>query len=80
MASDITQPAGEEPRLDLRFTGRTAPSTAETAAVIAVVTAAIEQREPAAAEAAPGDQWVRSGGALRRPIEPGPGRWQRALR
>jgi hypothetical protein len=80
VASDITQPSGDAPRLDLRFVDRTAPTVTETAAVIAVVTAAIEQREPAAAAAAPGDEWGRSGRALRRPVEPGPGRWQRALR
>jgi hypothetical protein len=79
VASDPTAPT-EGPQLDLRFVGRTAPGVAETAAIIAVVSAAIEQREPAPADTAIGSDWVRSGRALRRPVEPGPGRWQRALR
>lgn len=79
MASTETSTDGRI-ELDLRFVDRRRPSPAETAAVTAVVAAVLEQRAPVAAETGGADDWVRSGGALRRPIEPGPGRWQRSLR
>lgn len=78
MAS-TTAPGDDRTELDLRFVDRRRPTPAETAAVTAVVAAALEQRVPAAAETGTSD-WVRSGGALRRPIETGSGRWQRSLR
>ncbi len=79
MASDPQHPAEANRPIDLRFVDRTAPTAAETAAVIAVVSAALEQREPAPLDAPGGDEWVRSGRALRQPVQPGPGRWRRAL-
>lgn len=69
------------PPVDLRFVDRRPPTPAETAAVIAVVTAVLEERAPETAAAPAGrDEWVRSGTALRRPIETGQGRWRRSLR
>lgn len=54
----------------------------DAAAVTAVLLGAIDDELSAAASAAePGrDQWVRSAGALRTPIDVGHGRWQRAAR
>lgn len=54
----------------------------DAAAVTAVLLGAIDEELSAAASAAePGrEQWVRSGGALRTPIDLGHGRWQRAAR
>ncbi|MFD6054771.1 acyl-CoA carboxylase epsilon subunit [Agromyces sp. NPDC060279] len=70
-----------QPVVDLRFVDRWPMTPAETAAVIAVVTAVLEEHTPeASAPPAGRDEWVRSGAALRRPIETGQGRWQRALR
>ncbi|GLU90664.1 acyl-CoA carboxylase epsilon subunit [Agromyces sp. NBRC 114283] len=69
------------PAVDLRFVDRRPPTPAETAAVIAVVTAVLEEHTPEASVAPAGrDEWVRSGSALRRPVETGQGRWQRSLR
>ncbi|MDQ0895383.1 hypothetical protein [Agromyces ramosus] len=63
-----------------RFVSRVDPEDA--AAVTAVLLGAVDDELSAAASAAePGrDQWVRSAGALRTPIDVGHGRWQRAAR
>ncbi|WP_448809330.1 acyl-CoA carboxylase subunit epsilon [Agromyces bauzanensis] len=65
---------------DLRFVTR-GVSHEEAAAVTAVILAALDEQSGEAAIAEPvRDRWVRSGNALRRPIEVGPGNWARAVR
>jgi hypothetical protein len=65
---------------DLRFVSR-GVTDAEAAAVTAVVLAALDEAGGAASVAEPvRDRWVRSGHALRSPIDVGPGNWSRSGR
>ncbi|WP_022893654.1 acyl-CoA carboxylase epsilon subunit [Agromyces subbeticus] len=63
----------------LRFATR-AVTADDAAAVTAVLLAALDEEADAAASVVePGrSAWVRSGGAMRRPLDVGPGRWARA--
>ncbi|WP_022888290.1 acyl-CoA carboxylase epsilon subunit [Agromyces italicus] len=72
--------AGDPRAADLRILSRSV-SDEETAAVTAVLLAAADAEAPETDEVAPGrNAWVRSGGAIRRPVEVGPGSWVRSLR
>ena len=74
--------SGADPRAaDLRILSRNL-SDEEAAAVTAVILASIDE---AAGDAEAADEpgrnpWVRSGDAMRRPIEVGSGRWVRSVR
>lgn len=73
---------GADPRAaTLRFRSRTV-SDEEAAAVTAVILAAVDEAAVAAASVDDPrrNPWVRSGGAMRRPLEAGPGRWVRSGR
>jgi hypothetical protein len=81
MNNDTRPDAGTEARsVDLRFVTR-GVTHVESAAVSAVVLAALEDSASAAPAAEVGrDAWVRSGGALRTPFTRGPGAWTRSGR
>lgn len=65
---------------DLRFVTRGVTHD-EAAAVTAVILAALDEQSGGDHAAEPGrDPWVRSGNAIRRPVEVGPGSWVRAAR
>ncbi|HEY6800823.1 MAG TPA: acyl-CoA carboxylase epsilon subunit [Agromyces sp.] len=64
----------------LRFVTRDV-SHEEAAAVTAVVLASLDEHTGEASEPEPTrDPWVRSGRALRAPLEVGPGAWKRSAR
>lgn len=73
--------AASDPRAaELRILTRSV-SDEETAAVTAVLLAAVDAEVPDDVAADPGrNAWVRSGGAIRRPVEVGPGRWVASVR
>jgi hypothetical protein len=72
MSDDIDERAAA-----LRFETRTV-TPEDAAAVTAVLLAALDEESAVEASVDPGrSAWVRSGGAVRRPIEVGPGRWAR---
>jgi hypothetical protein len=81
MAEISTSDASEARASQLRFVSRHV-DVEDAAAVTAVLLAAIDDEATAAAsDAEPRrDEWVRSSGALRTPLEVGHGRWQRAGR
>ncbi|MFF2273393.1 acyl-CoA carboxylase epsilon subunit [Agromyces sp. NPDC058136] len=71
---------GDPRAAELRILTRSV-SDEETAAVTAVLLAAVDAEEPDDGAADPGrNAWVRSGGAIRRPVEVGPGRWVASVR
>ncbi|MFF2493106.1 acyl-CoA carboxylase epsilon subunit [Agromyces sp. NPDC058064] len=75
-----SEAAGDPRAAELRILSRSV-SDEETAAVTAVLLAAADAEVPEADEVAPGrNAWVRSGGAIRTPVEVGPGRWVGSLR
>ncbi|MBM7830009.1 hypothetical protein JOE59_000714 [Agromyces cerinus] len=73
MSDDIDERADA-----LRFETRVV-TPEDAAAVTAVLLSALDEQTAAEASVDPGrSAWVRSGGAMRRPLEVGPGRWARA--
>ncbi|KQZ08747.1 hypothetical protein ASD23_10220 [Agromyces sp. Root1464] len=73
MSDDIDERAAA-----LRFETRVV-TPEDAAAVTAVLLAALDEQTAGEASADPGrSAWIRSGGAMRRPLEVGPGRWVRA--
>jgi hypothetical protein len=79
--SESPVPDADQRAADLRILSRSIGDD-EAAAVTAVILASVDE---AAAVAASVDEpgrapWVRSSGAMRRPIEVGPGRWVRSAR
>ncbi|GAA1749676.1 acyl-CoA carboxylase subunit epsilon [Agromyces humatus] len=79
--SETPEPGADQRSADLRIISRNIGHE-EAAAVTAVILASVDE---AAAVAASVDEpgrapWVRSSGAMRRPIEVGPGRWVRSGR
>ena len=72
MSDDIDERAAA-----LRFETRVV-TPEDAAAVTAVLLAALDEQTAAEASVDLGrNAWVRSGGAMRRPLEVGPGRWVR---
>ncbi|SIN70258.1 acyl-CoA carboxylase epsilon subunit [Agromyces cerinus] len=73
MSDDIDERADA-----LRFETRVV-TPEDAAAVTAVLLAALGEQSADEASVDPGrSAWVRSGGAMRRPLDVGPGRWVRA--
>lgn len=79
--SESAVPGADQRAADLRIISRNIGEE-EAAAVTAVVLASVDDAAAVAASVdEPGrNPWVRSSGAMRRPIEVGPGRWIRAGR
>lgn len=72
MSDDIDERAAA-----LRFETRVV-TPEDAAAVTAVLLAALDEQTAGEASVDPGrSTWIRSGGAMRRPLEVGPGRWVR---
>ena len=72
MSDDIDERAAA-----LRFETRVV-TPEDAAAVTAVLLAALDEQTAGEASVDPGrSAWIRGGGAMRRPLEVGPGRWVR---
>jgi Acyl-CoA carboxylase epsilon subunit len=78
---ESVEPGADQRAADLRILSRDV-SDEEAAAVTAVILAAVDEDagDMASAEEPGRNPWVRSGDAMRRPIETGPGRWVRSVR
>ncbi|MCD2444090.1 acyl-CoA carboxylase subunit epsilon [Agromyces sp. SYSU K20354] len=77
--SESPVPGADQRSADLRIISRNIGDE-EAAAVTAVILASVDEDAAVAASADDPvrDPWVRSSGAMRRPIEVGPGRWVRS--
>ena len=78
---ESVDPGADQRAVELRILSRDV-SDDEAAAVTAVILASVDE---AAGDLASADEpgrnpWVRSGDAMRRPVEIGPGRWVRSVR
>jgi hypothetical protein len=78
---ESVDPGADQRAVELRILSRDVGDD-EAAAVTAVILASVDE---AAGDLASADEpgrnpWVRSGDAMRRPVEIGPGRWVRSVR
>jgi len=78
---ESVDPGADQRAVELRILSRDV-SDDEAAAVTAVILASVDEAagDLASADEPGRDPWVRSGDAMRRPIEIGPGRWVRSVR